>query len=133
LLGLAFAGGGDFLVGLALGAALSRLLGVAVLVAFFLGSTLARGRLLFWVEVRLVVSVSAALAFDFALLAGAFAAVGSVVGPREERRVFLAGSALVFASSTGAVAPPERVRDFVDAVTGAVGAVAFGAVGVVLR
>ena len=130
---MAFAGGGDFLAGLALGAALSRLLGVAVLVAFFLGSTLACGRLLFWVEVRPVVSVSAALAFDFALLAGAFAAVGSGVGPREERRAFAAGSALVFASSTGAVAPPERVRDFVGAVTGAVSSVAFGAVGVVLR
>ena len=131
---MAFAGGGDFLAGLALGTALSRLLDFAVLVAFFFGSTFSSGRLLFRVGVRLVASVSAALAFDFALLAGAFAAVGSVVGPREERRVFLAGSdALVFASSTGAVAPPERVRDFVEALAGAVGSEAFGAVGVVLR
>ncbi len=131
---MAFAGGGDFLAGLALGAALSRLLDFAVLVAFFFGSTLSSGRLLFRVRVRLVASVSAALAFDFALLAGAFAAVGSVTGPREERREFLAGSdALAFASSTGAVAPPERVRDFDDAVTGVVGSADYGAVGVVLR
>ncbi len=131
---MAFAGGGDFLAGLALGAALSRLLDVAVLVAFFFGSALASGRLLFRVEVRLVVSVSADFAFDFALLAGAFAAVGSGVVPREERREFLAGSAaLAFASSTGAAAPPERVRNLVEALTEGVGSEAFGTVGVVLR
>jgi hypothetical protein len=134
LLGLVFAGGGDFLAGLALGVDFARLLGAAVLVAFFLGSTLASGRLLVRVEVRLVGSVSAAFAFDFALLAGAFAAVVSEFGAREERRAFLAGSAaLVFASSTGAAAPTERARNRVDGVTGTVGSVAFGAVGVVLR
>ena len=110
------------------------MLGAVVLEAFFLGSTLASGRFLFRLEVRLLVSVSAALVLDFALLAGALAAVGSLVGPREERRALFTGSAaLAFASSTAAVAPPERVRDLVDAVTGGVGSVAFSAVGVVLR
>jgi hypothetical protein len=103
-------------------------------VAFFLGSTLASGRFLFRVEVRLAVLVSAALVFDFALLAGALAAGGSVVGLRVERRALVVGSAaLALASSTGAAAPPERVRDRVDALTGAVGSVALGGVGVVLR
>ncbi len=138
MLELAFAGGGDFLAGLALEAALLRLLGVAVLLVFFLESTLASGRFLFLVEVRLFVSVSAAFAFDFAfdfaLLAVAFATVGSVVGLRWERRAFVAGSAaLALASSTAAAAPPERVRNRVEALTGGVGSVAFGAVGVVLR
>ena len=134
LLGLFFAGGGVFLAGVTLEVAFLRLLGAVVLEAFFLGSTLASGRLLFRLEVRLLVSVSAALAFDFALRSGAFVAVGSMVGPREARRALLAGSAaLAFASSTGAAAPPERVRNLVDAVTGGVGSVAFGAVGVVLR
>ena len=134
LLGLFFAGSGAFLAGETLEAAFLRLLGAVVLEAFFLGSTLASGRFLFRLEVRLLVSVSAALVLDFALLAGALAAVGSLVGPRQERRALLSGSAaLAFASSTGAVAPPERVRDLVDAVTGGVGSVAFSAVGVVLR
>jgi hypothetical protein len=134
LLGLAFAGGGDFLVGLSLGASFFRLLGAALLVAFFLESTLSSGRLLFRVEVRLFGSVSAAFAFDFALPAGAFATVGSGVGLRGERRAFVAGSAaLAFSSSTGAEAPPERARNRVEALTGGVGSVALGAVGAVLR
>ena len=133
-MGLFFAGSGAFLAGETLEAAFLRLLGAVVLEAFFLGSTLASGRFLFRLEVRLLVSVSAALVLDFALLAGALAAVGSLVGPREERRALFTGSAaLAFASSTAAVAPPERVRDLVDAVTGGVGSVAFSAVGVVLR
>ena len=133
---MAFAGGGDFLVGLSLGASFFRLLGAALLVAFFLESTLSSGRLLFRVEVRLFGSVSAAFAFafDFALPVGAFATVGSGVGLRGERRAFVAGSAaLAFSSSTGAEAPPERARNRVEALTGGVGSVALGAVGAVLR
>ena len=126
------------MVGLSLGASFFRLLGAALLVAFFLESTLSSGRLLFRVEVRLFGSVSAAFAFafafDFALPVGAFATVGSGVGLRGERRAFVAGSAaLAFSSSTGAAAPPERARNRVEALTGGVGSVAFGAVGAVLR
>lgn len=96
-----------------------RLLGVAVLEAFFLGSALDSERFLFPLEVARVDSVSDA----FALLAGFLACIGSAAGLRELRRLVVVGASsaafsrlaalpdLVFAGSTGAAVVPERVRD----------------------
>ena len=128
LLGLDLAGGADFLLGAAFGAALVRLLGAAVLDDFFLGSALVSGRFLFRLEAGRVVSVSAAfvLALDLDLLAGALVSAGSAAGRRELRRFVVAGASssaffrlaavpdLVFVSSAGVEAVPERVRDRVD-------------------
>ena len=137
------AGGGDFLAGAALGAALVRLEEAGVLDVFFLGSAFVSGRFLFRLEAGRVVSVSAAFALDFDLLTGALASAGSAAGRRELRRfvaggvsspalVRLAGvAALVFASSAGAV--PERVRERVDGLAGSVVSPAFGVAGAVPR
>lgn len=98
-----------------------RLLGVAVLEAFFFGSALVSERFLFPLEVARVDSVSDA--FAFALLAGFLVSTGSAAGLRELRRFVVAGASsaafsrlaalpdLVFAGSAGAAAVPERVRD----------------------
>ncbi|MFN5551774.1 MAG: hypothetical protein ACK5BF_02790, partial [Hyphomonadaceae bacterium] len=96
LFGLALAGGGDFFVGLAFGAALVRLLCAGALEAFFLGSAFVSVRLLFLLDAGRVVSGSAVFAFVFALdldlLAGALVSAGSAAGRRELRRFVAAGA-----------------------------------------
>ncbi len=143
LFGLALGGGGDFLAGAGLGAALARLFEEAVPPDFFLGSALASGRFLFRLDAGRVVSVSGAFAFDFDLLDGALASAGSAAGRRVLRPEVDAGSSdvrdrlaalpdLVLLSSAGAVDAPDLVLDFV--ADGAAGeSPAFGVGGVVPR
>jgi hypothetical protein len=151
LFGLALAGGGDFFVGLAFGAALVRLLCAGALEAFFLGSAFVSVRLLFLLDAGRVVSGSAVFAFVFALdldldlLAGALVSAGSAAGRRELRRFVAAGAsspALVrlagvaafdFGSSAGTGVALERVRERAVGFATAVGSPAFGAAGVVPR
>lgn len=139
LFGLALAGGGDFLLELAFGAALglafALLLEVAFLLSvFFFGSALGSWRFRLRLEAGRVVSVSAALAFDFDLLAGASV---SAAGRRALRRDGAAGSSgvrlrdaaapdLVFDSSPAAEAFAGRDRDLVAAPAVEVGSVSRG-------
>lgn len=142
------AGGGDFFAGGAFGAALLRLFDVDAPAAFFLESALVSARFLLRLEAERAVSVSAVLAFDFALLAGVFVSVGSVAGRREPRRDVAAGASaasvrpatvldLAFASSPGVATVPERVRAEVPVPlalgAASAGSPAFGAVGEVPR
>ena len=112
LSGLAFAAPGDFLAGLAFGAALALFLDDALAVLFFLRSAPVSGRFLLRLDAGRFGSAFDAFVFDLVLLADVLVLAGSVAGLREVRRFAAEGASspalirLAGVSGSGLASPP---------------------------